>query len=104
VHFVVWWKNVSVNTHEINSVKMCLWFFMFCIPRMSKWNQQMHKIIGKCKICFQPLHMFRQIDCHLQGVYITELQVLSVSKYTIYVFTIKVFYTFHDSRCIDGLD
>ena len=28
--------------------------------------------------------MFRQIDCHLQGVYIRELQVVSASNYTIY--------------------
>jgi hypothetical protein len=27
----------------------------------------MHNIIGKNKIYFQPSHMFRQIDCHLQG-------------------------------------
>jgi hypothetical protein len=37
-------------------------------------NQQMRKIFGKCKIYFQPLHMFRQIDCHPQGVHIKELQ------------------------------
>jgi hypothetical protein len=48
--------------------------------------------------------MFRQIDFHLQVVYIREIQVLSASKYTIYGITIKVFYARNDSRCIDGLD
>jgi hypothetical protein len=51
--------------------------------RKSKPNQQMHKIIGKNKIYIQPLHMFRQIDCYLHGVYIRELQVLCEFKYAI---------------------
>jgi hypothetical protein len=63
----------------------------------------MHKIIGMYKTYFQPLHMFRQIDCHFQGVYIRELQVLTASTYTIYGFTVKVFFACHDSRCKDEL-
>jgi hypothetical protein len=39
----------------------------------------MQKIIGKHKMYFQPLNMFRQMNCHLQGVFIRELQVLSAS-------------------------
>jgi hypothetical protein len=30
-------------------------------------NQQTHKIINKYKMYFQPLYMFRQVNCHLQG-------------------------------------
>jgi hypothetical protein len=79
-------------------------FFMFCVfNHKSKSNQQMLKIIGKYTIYFQPLRMFQQIDCHLQGVCIKELQVLSASKYTIYVFTVKVF-ACYNSRYVYGLD
>jgi hypothetical protein len=35
--------------------------------------------------------MFRQINCHPQGVFIKELQVLIASKYTVVGFTIEVF-------------
>jgi hypothetical protein len=45
-------------------------------------NQQMRKIINKYKMYLQPLHMFRQINCHAHGVVIEELQVLIASKYT----------------------
>jgi hypothetical protein len=51
----------------------------------------MRTIIGNCKIYFQLLCMFREIDFHLQGVCIKELQVLSASKHTIYGFTVNVF-------------
>jgi hypothetical protein len=51
----------------------------------------MHKVINKYKMYLQPLHMFRQIHCHPQGVFIKELQVLIASKYTIVGFTIEVF-------------
>jgi hypothetical protein len=54
-------------------------------------NQQIHKIINKYKMYLQPLHMFRQINCHPQGVFIKELQVLIASKYTIVGFTTEVF-------------
>jgi hypothetical protein len=50
----------------------------------------MHKIINKYKIYFQPLHMFRQMSCHPQGVFIKELQVLTASKYTIGGSTVAV--------------
>jgi hypothetical protein len=53
----------------------------------------MHKIIKKYKMYFQPLHMFRQVNCHPQGVFIKELQVrvLNGSKYTIVGFTVEIF-------------
>jgi hypothetical protein len=51
----------------------------------------MHKIINKYKMYLQPLHMFRQINCHPQGVFIKELQVLIAFKYTIVGFTVEVF-------------
>lgn len=35
--------------------------------------------------------MFGQINCHLQEVCTKELEVLSVSKYTIYGFTVRTF-------------
>jgi hypothetical protein len=53
---------------------------------------------------FQPLHMFRQMNCHLHGVFIRELQVFSVSKNTIFDFTVTVFHACHNSRCIDAQD
>jgi hypothetical protein len=56
--------------------------------REFKSKQQMHKIINKYKMYFQPLHMFWQMDCHPQGVFIKELQVLTASKYTIGGFTV----------------
>ena len=39
----------------------------------------------------QPLHMFRQINCHPQGVFIKELQAHTAFKYTIVGFTAEVF-------------
>jgi hypothetical protein len=54
-------------------------------------NQQMHKIINKYEIYLQPLHMFRQINCHPQGVFIKELEVLIASKYIIVGFTVEIF-------------
>jgi hypothetical protein len=55
------------------------------------------------KMYLQPLLMFRQINCHPQGVFIKELQVLIASKYTIVGFTVEVFtqltvlkYTMHE--------
>jgi hypothetical protein len=60
-------------------------------PYFFKVNQQIHKIIGNFKTYLEPLHMFRQIDCHLRRVCIRELQVLSASKYTICDFTVRVF-------------
>ena len=35
--------------------------------------------------------MFRQINCHLQGVSIKELQARTASKHTISGFTVEVF-------------
>ena len=35
--------------------------------------------------------MFRQINCHHQGVFIKELQVRTASKYTAVGFTVEVF-------------
>ena len=84
-----------------NVIMLILCCVCCAVYRKSKSNQQIHKIIDKCKIFFQPLHMLWQIDCHLQGVYIRELEVLSASKYTIYGFTIKLFFACHNSRCID---
>jgi hypothetical protein len=43
----------------------------------------MHKIINKYEMYLQPLHMFRQINCHPQVVPIKELQVGTASRYTI---------------------
>jgi hypothetical protein len=54
-------------------------------------NQQMHKIIYKYKMYLQPLHMLWQINCHPQGIFIKELQVLIASKYTLVGFTVEVF-------------
>jgi hypothetical protein len=54
-------------------------------------NQQMHKIINKYEVYLQPLHMFRQINCHPHGVSIKDLQVRTESKYTIGSFTVEVF-------------
>jgi hypothetical protein len=51
----------------------------------------MHKIISKYKMYLQPLHMFRQMNCHPHGVFIKELQVLTASKYTVGGFTVVVF-------------
>jgi hypothetical protein len=39
----------------------------------------------------QHLHMFRQINCHPQGVYIKELKVRIASKYTIRGFKVEAF-------------
>jgi hypothetical protein len=51
----------------------------------------MHKIINEYRMYLQPLYMFRQINCHPQGVFIKELQVFIASKYTIVRFTVEVF-------------
>jgi hypothetical protein len=64
----------------------------------------MHKIFGKYKMYFQPLHMFWQVNCHIQGVFIRELQVPFTSKYTICGLTVKVFYACHNSRCVGAQD
>jgi hypothetical protein len=47
------------------------------------------------KMYFQTLRMFQQINYHLQGVCIKELQVLSACKRTIYGFTVKVYKIVH---------
>jgi hypothetical protein len=57
-----------------------------------RYIQQMRKIIGKCKIYFEPVRMFRQIVCQLQGISNKELQVLSAPKCTIYMYTYHLFY------------
>jgi hypothetical protein len=54
-------------------------------------NQQMQKIINKYKMYLQSLHMFRQLNCHPQGVSIKELHARTVYKYTIGGFTAEVF-------------
>jgi hypothetical protein len=54
-------------------------------------NQQVHRIINKNKMHFQPLHMFRQMNCHPQGALIKEVQVLIASNYTIDGFAVAVF-------------
>jgi hypothetical protein len=54
-------------------------------------NQQMHKIINKNRTYFQPLHMFRRMNCHPQGVLIKELQVLTASIYKIGGSTVEAF-------------
>jgi hypothetical protein len=68
-----------------------VWFYVVCtvhfIVSLSQ-NQQIHKIIDKYKMYLQPLHMFRQINCHPQWVFIIELQVRIASKYTIVGFTV----------------
>jgi hypothetical protein len=51
----------------------------------------MHKLINKYEMYLQPLHMFRQLHCHPQGIFIKELQVLIAYKYTIVGFTVEVF-------------
>ena len=51
----------------------------------------MHKIIKKHKVYFQPLHMFRQVNCNSQGVFVKELQVLIAFKYAIAGFTVEIF-------------
>jgi hypothetical protein len=79
---------------QLSSVGIFDKFCVVCTVRFimsASQNQQMHKIIGKYKMYFQPLHMFRQVNCHLQGVFIEELQVFTASKYTIDDFTVEVF-------------
>jgi hypothetical protein len=48
----------------------------------------------------QPLHVFRQINYHSQGVFIKE-QVLIASKYTTVGFTVDVFTQFTMLKYID---
>jgi hypothetical protein len=60
------------------------WKQVFCALSQ---NQQMHKFINTYKMYLQPLHMFRQVNCHPQGVFIKELQALIASKYSIAGFT-----------------
>ena len=72
-----------------------------CIVSLSQ-NQQTHKIINKYKMYSQPLHMFRHINCHPQGVFIKELQVLIAPKYTIFGFTVDVFTQLTVLKCIDA--
>jgi hypothetical protein len=69
------------------------------------------RIVNRYKLYLQPLHMFRQINCHPQGVFIKELEVPTASKYTIggftvqvftvQVFTVQVFTTLTILKCID---
>ena len=70
-------------------------FFMLYVPCILLWalsqNQQMHKFINTYKMYLQPLHMFRQVNCHPQGASIKELQVLIAFKYTIVGFTAQIF-------------
>ena len=54
-------------------------------------NKQMNKIINKYKMYLQHLHMFRQINCHHQGVFIKELHVRTASKYTVVGLTVELF-------------
>jgi hypothetical protein len=53
-------------------------------------NQQLHTIINKYKMYLQPLRMFRQINCHHEGVFIKE-QVHIASECTIVSFAVEVF-------------
>jgi hypothetical protein len=62
----------------------------------------MHKIINKYKMYLQPLHMFLQINCHPQGVFIEELHVRTASKYTIGGFTVEVFTQLTILNCIEA--
>jgi hypothetical protein len=39
-------------------------------------NQQMQNIIGRYKIHFRPLHMFRKMNCQPQGVFIKNCKCL----------------------------
>ena len=65
-------------------------------------NQQMHKIINKNNMYFQPLHMFRQVNCHPQEVFIKELQVLIAFKYIIVGFTVEIFTPLTILKCVDA--
>jgi hypothetical protein len=80
---------------ELQARTQLLYIFLCCMYRafyrQLSQNQQMHKIINKYKMYLQPLHMFRQIDCHPQGVFIKVLQVRTAFKYTIGGFTVEVF-------------
>jgi hypothetical protein len=53
-------------------------------------NQEMHKIINKYRMYLQTLHVFRQLNCHPQKVFIKELQAFIASKYTIVGFTVEL--------------
>jgi hypothetical protein len=61
----------------------------------------MHKIIDKYKMYLQPLHKFRQINCHPQEVSIKQLQVRTASKYTIDGFSVEVFTQLTILKCTD---
>jgi hypothetical protein len=63
------------NTFKKKFYVVCFVHFIMSFSQ----NQQTHKIINKYKMYLQPLHMFRQINCHPQGVFIKELQVLIAS-------------------------
>jgi hypothetical protein len=67
-------------------------------------NQQMQKISDKYKMYLQPLHMFRQTNCHPQGIFIKELQVLIAYKYAIVGFTLEVFTQLTILTYIDALN
>jgi hypothetical protein len=43
------------------------------------------------EIYLRPLHMFRQTNSHLQGLFIRELQEVFTSKYSVYGYTLKNF-------------
>lgn len=54
--------------------------------------------MGKCKIYFQPLRMFRQIDCHLQEVSENCSCTCSCPIHTPYILNtyigLKIYFTF----------
>jgi hypothetical protein len=54
---------------------------------------------------FQPLHMFRQMNCHPLGVFIKGLQELTASSYTILYcmwFHNRSIDTCHNLKCTDA--
>jgi hypothetical protein len=87
--------NLSVNIHTSTRRHESSWSG----PRLGltilnyvsnfKSYQEVHNI-NKYKMYLQPLLMFRQINCHPQGVSIKELQVRTASKYTIDGFIVEV--------------
>jgi hypothetical protein len=60
-----------VNSRHFGQVLFCVVLTVHFIVSLSQ-NQQMHKIINEYKMYFQPLHMFRQINCLIRmAVYST---------------------------------
>jgi hypothetical protein len=94
-----------LNTLFWNNLSPFSLFFVVCtlfvIASLSE-NQQMHKLINKYNMYPQLLHMFRQINCLPQGVFINELQVDTTSKYTIGGCTVEVFTQLTILKCIDA--